>query len=287
MAPLDTLAFHCPLGDAVLLDLPASLHFNDGMCAMFAGGPSGWVEGRVVVTLASLASRPVVGQPHPQQLTVDRTSLGPPRLVQRRWLGLFSRGAPEVHLTLSAYGRDFELRFRMSAPEVLVEVLSQPPVPVSTPPVELLSQAMDLGVSEPGRYVPALAALSFPQGFWHTESMEDCVDIARTTLADLGAVLPEGFLGGLDLDVETLWGPEDYETGPGSESWGRREQIDRICVAANGVLEGDRRFYAFEEDLPDWEFGEPVWLFLTEAERQRLVALGILRSRMDSGQTSG
>jgi hypothetical protein len=48
--------------------------------------------------------------------------------------------------------------------------------------------------------------------------------------------------------------------------------------AVNATLPADapRRFFKFAEDLPTWEFDEPVWLWLTQGQREQLLALGIV-----------
>jgi hypothetical protein len=273
---MKTLPYHLPLDDHMLLDCPGTLEFTNEMCAMFAGGPSQTVSGHVWVTDARLAFRPVVGMPHPQMITVDRQHLSRVHVFQPRWLGLISRGGEVVEATLDNWGRSFVLRFLVEDPKALAKVLETDPVEKNRAPSEVLDEALVAGIADRGRYVTTLTALSFPGGFWHTESYEDLVEIVTLTWKELGVPLGEDFLNGLDLDVEPLYGPEDYETGPGSESWARREQIERICIAANDVLGGDRRFYAFDEDLESWEFDEPVWLYLTSEQREQLLALGVV-----------
>ena len=282
---MDTVPYDLPLGDRVTFDVEGRLEFTDAMCAMFAGGPSQTVDGRVLVTEQRLVFCPVVGQPHPQRVDLVRDPSWAVERIQRRWLGLVSRGAPVVQVSFRMGHRDLVLAFHVPDPDALVNALGQTP-PAAEAARTLLADALTAGVRERGRYTSVLQALSFPGGFWHTEALEDLVDVVVASFADLDLDLDEAWLQTLDLDVEPLMGPEDYETGPGSEAWARKHQIARICVAANeaieaieviGVIGGSRRFYAFAEDLPGWEFDEPVWLLLTEDERQRLLSLGIVR----------
>jgi hypothetical protein len=97
--------------------------------------------------------------------------------------------------------------------------------------------------------------------------------------AQRGSLEPRG-----DLRVEVETDPEDYEEGPGTEEWGRRQQIRRVCEAVNGVS-GERRFYEYAEDLPGWpNFGEPVWLWLSSWEDEELRRLGVVHEKRSSDQ---
>ena len=123
----------------------------------------------------------------------------------------------------------------------------------------------------------ALVEISFPQAFWHVGEDDEVELIVNDVFAQLGLSLSANFLQRVDLDVAMLLGPEDYETGPGSEAWARREQIRRICAAANELLQDQpRQFYQFAEELPGWEWDEPVWLLLSKEERRKLLELGVL-----------
>ncbi len=97
------------------------------------------------------------------------------------------------------------------------------------------------------------------------------------------------FLAKLDLEVQVEMGPEDYEIGPGSEDWGRREQIRRVCEAVNSsIADGKRRFYEYAEDLPGWPTSfEPLWLWLSETEDEQLRLLGIVRAKTNHENTTG
>jgi len=274
---MTTVPFDLPLGDSILFDVEGSLEFTDAMCATTVGGPSGTVAGRIIVTEQRLAFRPVVGQPHPQRIDMGRDPNWQIEVVQRRFLGLIRRGAPVVEISYRwANYRDIVMAFHVPDPEAFVEVLRRE-LGAGKDARTLLREALDDGISDRGRYARMLHVLSFPQGFWHTEAIDDLVDLVSDTFEELGIELDEAWVRGLELDVEPLYGPEDYETGPGSEAWARKEQVERICVAANAVLDGPRRFYQFAEDVPGWEFDEAVWLFLDASERERLLELDIVR----------
>jgi hypothetical protein len=72
---------------------------------------------------------------------------------------------------------------------------------------------------------------------------------------------------------EVIAACEDYEM----EEW--RAQTSRIVDRANDSLPPDcpKRFYRFAEDVPGWPDDQPVILFLTEPQRERLLSLGIVR----------
>jgi len=128
---------------------------------------------------------------------------------------------------------------------------------------ELVRGALQAGERERGRYTAALEQLSFPRGYWHTEDSEARDEVALHGLVGLGIDVPDDFLKNLDLEVEVETGPEDYAIGPGTEEWGRREQIRRVCAAVNASGGAhERRFYEYAEDLPGWpKCFEPLWLW--------------------------
>ena len=149
---------------------------------------------------------------------------------------------------------------------------------------DLLNEALESALEHRERYVSTLARLSFPQAFWHTEALDDLREVISGVLTDLGVSklvpLPELVAELMpQLPVEVQTGPEDYESGEGSEAWGRLEQISRIMGAVNHALPPDapKRFYRFREDLPGWECDEPIWLYLTARQVEQLRALSILR----------
>jgi hypothetical protein len=273
---MDVLPFYVPLGDKVLREAPGTLDFTDAMCARFAGGPSQTVHGLVWLTARYLAFRPVAGMPHPQVATLQRTQVEHVEVARKGWRRLLALGQPVLNVTAIHAGVAHTFTFGLDAPEAWAADLAKTPR-AARPPRELLDQAIKDGLRDRGRYTSTLAELSFPQGFWHVEAHEDLVEVVKDVFADLEVDLPTDFLDTVDLDVEVLMGPEDYETGPGSESYARREQIRRICNAANEALPSSgRRFCEFAEDLPEWEFDEPVWLLLSSEERRQLVDLEIV-----------
>ena len=274
---MDTCAFDLPFGETVRFDAEGRAELNDGVCAAFVGGPSGTVPGRIVVTDRRLAFCPVVGQPHPQRIDRLRDASWRVDAVQRRFLGLFPRGGPVVEVRWTWAGRELVLPLQVADPDALVAAL-RAPVAGRLDARAGLAAALAAEVRDPGAYRELLATLAFPQGFWHTEALDDLVEVVVDAFEALGVGLDGAWVQSLDLDVEAMYGPEDYETGPGSEAWARKEQIERLCVAANAVLEGSRRFHRFAEDLPDWAFDEPVWLYLDEGEREALLRLGVLRA---------
>jgi hypothetical protein len=270
--------FLLPLGDEIVGDWEGSLRFTDAMTELFAGGPTQTVKGRIILTTRQLGFRPPEEMPHPQQLTVALAAVS--RVTRRRVLGVVA-GRTIVAVT-QIYGRPFELRFRVGEPGRFVDLLERTRAGATPrePAAALLDVALRDGLTERGRYASTLAELSFPQTLWYTEEIGGLRGIVRDAMTALGLALPDGFARELDLEVETDSGPEDYETGPGSEAWGRREQIARIVAAVNAALPATepRRFHTFAEDLPGWPEDEPVCVLLTAAQRDELLRLGVVRS---------
>lgn len=133
-----------------------------------------------------------------------------------------------------------------------------------------------------GRYTAALEELSFPRGYWHTEDKEGRDEVLAAGLKALDVYVPRDYLSGVDLNAEVKTGPEDYEEGPGTEEWVRRQQIRRVCEAVNRIS-GERRFYEYAEDLPGWpNYGEPVWLWLSSWEDEELRRLGVVHAKHSS-----
>lgn len=256
------------------------------MCAHFAGGPSQTLRGRIWLTQTLLAFRPIAGMPHPQVATVQRRLIERMELSRRSLLGHIRYGRPLLEVWVPSVGAPLPLTFDLDDAEGWRVLLRAPSPPPRAPRVRL-REALDAGLRQRGRHTSTLEQLSFPRGYWHSEVHEDLVELAEDTFHELGVDLPPDLLASVDLEVETLSGPEDYETGPGSDSWARREQIRRICSAANAVLSGDRRFYAFAEDLPEWAFDEPVWLLLSAEERDRMLELGVVRAPEDTHVGAG
>lgn len=286
----DTLPFHLPLGDTLLAEAEARFHVTDRIAATWVGGPSGHVPGRLYLTRRLLCFRPVIGQPHPQRRDIPLAELRAVQAEPRRWLGFIPRPGATLKLVVTWPLGDIDHRFELDdavgfAAQVQAALDSFGPLP---PPDARLDAALAEGLRERGLYTQTLAALSFPQAFWHSEDVAELRDIVRETMAYLGVdelVGPDTW-DALDLDVETEWGPEDYEEGEGSEHAGRLEQIRRVTEASNAALppEAPKRFYAFAPDLPEWEFQEPCWLWLTPAQREGLLRLGVLTPLAD-GET--
>jgi hypothetical protein len=270
--------FFLPISDEMIGDWEGSLRFTDAMTAFFAGGPTQTVNGRIILTTRQLAFRPPVEMPHPQQLTVALADVS--RVTRHRVLGLVA--GRTVVVVANVGGMPFDLRFGIGDPVRFVELLERTRVGAMPrePAAALLDAALRDGITERGRYASTLAALSFPQTYWYTEEIEPLRTIVCDAMTALSLTLPDAFSRELDLKVETDSGPEDYETGPGSEAWGRREQIARIVAAVNAALPATepRRFYTFAEDLPGWTEDEPVCVLLNPAQRDSLLRLGVVRS---------
>jgi len=151
---------------------------------------------------------------------------------------------------------------------------------------ELVQDALRDGERERGRYTAALEQLSFPRSCWYTENPADRDEALSDGLKGLGIDVPENFLAKLDLDVQVETNPEEYRIGPGSEEWGRREQIRRVCEAVNSIGDGTRRFYEYAEDLPGWpKYFEPLWLWLSETEDEELRRLRIALAKPNTEKT--
>ncbi|HEY4175248.1 MAG TPA: hypothetical protein VGM90_00380 [Kofleriaceae bacterium] len=270
--------FWLPLGDELIADWDGSLRFTDEMTAFFAGGPTQTVKGRISLTNRQLAFRPLVGMPHPQTLTLPLTSVSHVR--RHRVFGVVASKTTVVVASIG--GRQFELSFRVDDAEGFLDLLER--TRVGSRPREqaaaLLDAALRDGITERGRYTSTLAELSFPRTHWYTENVVALRVIVREAMAALELELPDGLVRDLDLHVETESGPEDYETGPGSEAWGRREQIARIVGAINAALPATepRRFHALAEDLPDWIEDEPMCALLTAPQLDGLQRLGVVRT---------
>lgn len=273
----ETEPFFVPLGDDVLLQSPGTLNFTDEICRG-AGGPSQRVSGHVWLTHDLLAFRPNVGMPHPQAVTLNRNAITDVRRVQPKLLGLFKSGRERLAVKYTQFGARMPHVFEVDAPEQWAKALGGSRRIQERSARELVQAALRDGERERGRYTTALEELSFPRGYWHTENAEARDEVMLDGLKDLGIDLPQNFLAKLDLEVEVETDPEDYETGPGTEDWGRREQIRRVCEAVNQSFgAGERRFYEYAEDLPGWATCfEPLWLWLSKQEDEELRRLGIV-----------
>jgi hypothetical protein len=276
------LPFHAPLGDELLAEEEATLAFSAEMTAWFAGGPTQVVRGRIFLSTTTLAFRCPEAMPHPQQVTVLLRDVQGVAVVRDRLFGVLPLPKRSLVVTVGVMGKPFELRFGVEDAEAWAARIERArPGAAPAPDLgALLDAALREGVRDRGRYVSTLQRVSFPRALWYTEEHAEIGAITRAELRALGASadLDEAFLAGLDLAVETTSGPEDYETGPGSEMAGRHEQVARILRAANAALpaQAPRRFHQFAEDLPDWDFSQPVWLYLTASQREGLLRLGIV-----------
>ena len=279
MKLLETEPFFVPLGDEILLEGPGSLKFTDAICVS-AGGPSQTVRGHVWLTHDLLAFRPQLGMPHPQLVTLDRRAIAEMRCVQPKLLGLFKAGSAQLEVSYVSFGTPLPHLFTLDAAERWLEALGQPRRVQELSARELVQAALRRGDRERGRYKLALEQLSFPQGYWYTEEPEVRDEVVLRGLQRLAIDVPNDFLKQLDLEVEVETGPEDYAIGLGTEEWGRREQIRRVCSAVNQIVGvRGRRFYEYAEDLPGWPTCfEPLWLWLSEQEDGELRRLGIVRS---------
>ena len=275
----ETEPFFVPLGDEILLHGPGSLKFTDEICRS-AGGPSQTVWGHIWLTHDLLAFRPKLGMPHPQAVTLNRNAIADARCVHPKLLGLFKAGPAKLEVRYAYLKASIPHVFEVDTPERWAEALGKSRRIQERNARELVQGALRNGERERGRYTAALEQLSFPRGYWHTENAEGRDEVMMDGLKGLEIEVPENFLATLDLEVQVETGPEDYETGPGTEDWGRREQIRRVCEAIKQSSGGvERRFYEYDEDLPGWASFEPLWLWLSETEDEELRRLGIVRAK--------
>lgn len=222
--------------------------------------------------------------PHPQQVTLNRDAITDATVVQPKLLGLFKLRRPrlEVRYRYSwIVGDPVPHLFELDSPDRWTEVLNGARRSQKRSARQLVQDALDDGERERGRYTGALEQLSFPRSHWYTEDPTERDEALMAGLEGLGIDVPANFLTTLDLAVRVETGPEDYEIGPGTEEWGRREQIRRVCEAINaGRGGGERRFCEYAEDLPGWpECFEPLWLWLSQEEDERLRELGIVAAK--------
>ena len=277
----ETEPFFVPLGDEVLLHGPASLEFTNAIC-LSAGGPSQTVVGQAWLTHDWLAFRPKLGMPHPQMVTLDRNLIADVSCVHAKKLGLFKARRPslEVCYRYNFVAAPTPHHFQVESAERWKEALGGARRVQTQSARELVQDALHDGERERGRFTGSLEQLSFPRGHWYTEAPADRDQALLNGLDGLGILVPENFLTTLDLEVQVETGPEDYEIGPGTEEWGRREQIRRVCDAINVTIgSGERRFYEYAEDLPGWPVCfEPLWLWLSEQEDEGLRRLGIVHA---------
>jgi hypothetical protein len=135
-----------------------------------------------------------------------------------------------------------------------------------------------LGAHAPGDDPTELRAalqtnLGFPGGFWHPEEPA-ALDVMRGCLEDLEL---NADLITLPMVLETIEALPDIKSDE-DEDAARRDQIGTILRQINPTIaETDgRRFRAFNNTEPGWESDEPVWLLLTEAQRQALLEAAVV-----------
>ncbi len=272
-----------PIGEQLLRSGEASLAFTRALTAHLVGGPTRVVDGTLYLTSATLAFRTDPNLEIAQHLTAELSAIDRPR-VERAWLwGLIPRGKRLV-VDFDMHNRQFTLRFSVADPAEWAGAIGQAleDLDERSAPSDRLDQALADGVSQRARYVTTLLELSFPQAVWHVEDDTALESILVAVLGQLGAA---DYLPGPDfyrrlveeVAVDDEFEPEDYDP---QEYLARRKQIVGLMRRLNDALppECDRRFYQFAEDLPGWEFDEPVWLYLTEEQRERLLELDIVHA---------
>ena len=115
------------------------------------------------------------------------------------------------------------------------------------------------------------SARGFPAGWWHADDLDGAHEVIAGCLTDLGvapSLLSAAVLAGITID------PTADEDGR------RRRQIAEAAGALNIALAtagSSYRFHQFADGVAGWESDEPVWLYLTDDERQLLLERGLLR----------
>lgn len=273
--------YAAPIGEQLLRSGEASLAFTRSLTGHLVGGPTRVVDGTLYLTSATFAFRAAPNLEIAQHFTAELSTIDHPR-VERQWLwGLIPRGKRLV-VDFHIHNRQFPLRFSVADPAEWARAIDQAldNLGERAAPSERLDQALADGVCQPARYVTTLLELSFPQAVWH---VEDDVALESILVAVLGQLGAADYLPGPDfyrrlveeVAVDAEFAPEDDDP---EEYLARREQIAGLMSRINDALapQCDRRFYQFAEDLPGWEADEPVWLFLTEKQRERLLELGVV-----------
>ena len=122
--------------------------------------------------------------------------------------------------------------------------------------------------------------LGFPGGFWHPEA-PDALDVMRGCLEDLEL---NADLISLPMVLETIEALPDIRSDE-EEDAARRDQIAGILRQINPAIAetAGRRFCAFNNTEPGWESDEPVWLLLTDAQRQALLDAAIVSALPRAG----
>ncbi len=137
---------------------------------------------------------------------------------------------------------------------------------------------------KPGTPPPGMAERlgprAFPGGWWHANEDDSAFDVMSGALGDFGLDVNFYLTQEYVSQLVAEHAPPEGDFADTSEDLARRRQIEACVAHINQKLvvqNSDLRFYAFEEDLPDWESNEPVILFLTMRERDVLVARGLVR----------
>lgn len=291
VAATQSVPFHTPIGETLLADAPAQVLFSRQMTALFAGGPTQLTSGHLYLTDRRLAFRPSVSYPHPQILDLQLAKLRDVQPATRRWLGVLPLGT-ELRLQAEFNARVLSVVVRVAdcqawAQRVNTARQNLTPAP---DPSDVLDAALERAAraeSAPDRasFVDTLGALSFPQGFWHPEALDELEPLLEDTFEQLGVKreLSRDFLPRLMAELQAaLREPVSYEQA--EEDTERLDQIERCMRAVNSDLDrverqpgaASKRFYCFQEDLPGWDTDEPVWLYLSAQQAERLVAAEIL-----------
>ena len=283
MSRSDATRFAVPVGDRLVVESDASLWVAGDLAAFQVGGPTRWAAGRLHLTERLLAFRNTDPYgTHHQDLTVPRPQVVGATVRPRTWRDRFRRQQTDLQVECLLGGRSFVLGIHLAHPEEaerwvtrLTEAFAR------ESPAEALAEALAAGIQDRDRYTRPLADLSFPL-LWG-DSQEDLQEAVALLLDRLGAAVPDAFIGGLAFDPHLVAACEDYDM----VAW-RAESL-RVVALVNAALgaEEPRRFHRFARDLPGWEEEAPVLLFVTEAQRGRLLELGIVHERTAHDQASG
>lgn len=265
-----SMRFDVPVGDSLVIDADARLFVSDDLASKVIGGPTQWARCRVYLTKKLLAVRfaPEVASCH-LALDISLTDLRAAEL-RRSWLGI---GPARLCVNMLWHEQRFDLKIDVAAPEKWLKRLNEARPGAPDAPETTLERALGEGLKDRGRYCRVLQALCFPS-LWG-QSHEDIEAQIRDVMTRLKAPLPDAFYALARVPDNVIAACEDYDM----DEW--RAQTLRIVDRANNLLSPDcpKRFYRFAEDLPGWPDDEPVLLFLTEPQRDRLLSLGIVRAR--------
>ncbi len=265
-----SMRFDVPIGDSLVIDDDARLFVSDDLASKLIGGPTQWARCRIYLTTRLLAVRfaPEVARCH-LALDIPLTNLRAAD-VRRSWLGV---GPARLRVNMLSSERRFDLKFDVASPGRWVKRLNEARPGAPDDPEATLEQALSEGLEDRGRYCRVLQALCFPS-LWGG-SHEDIEAQIRDAMTRLNAPLPDAFYALARVPDEVIAACEDYDM----DEW--RAQTSQIADRANELLSPDcpKRFHRFAEDVPGWPDDQPVILFLTEPQRDRLLSLGIVRPR--------